>query len=77
MSMDWQVGIFAYCCIAVMVFVCSSVALNDRWLPDRDRIWIGRIGLAAPIWPVAVVIGLVVGFVFLLGELRRAAAGKP
>lgn len=76
MSLDAQWALWCYSLVTVMVFVGCSLALNDRYLPGRDRIWIGRIGLAAPLWPVSVVAGLVVGFLFMLRKLRKAARGK-
>lgn len=76
MSLEAQSALWFYLMVMGMVFVGASLALNDRYLPEKDRIWIGRIGLAAPLWPVSIVVALVVGFLFMLRKLRKAARGK-
>lgn len=76
MSLEAQSALWFYLMVTGMVFVGCSLALNDRYLPERDRIWIGRVGLAAPLWPVSVVAALVVGFLFMVRKLRKAARGK-
>lgn len=81
MSIEWQTNLIGYGIIALVVFVGAVVVLDTdgrypyRAFSDRERMWIGRAGLAAPLWPITVVAVLVSLVVYLLRTLIRAARG--
>lgn len=86
MSLDMQVYVVSYGFIALLVLVCSALVLegdlnasrNRRYkaLSDRERIWIGRAGLACLLWPAMGV--AIVGYVVyhLFRTLISAARGR-
>lgn len=76
MSVEWQTIMWTYAMVTVAVFVCASLALNDGSVQQKDKVWVGRIGLAAPLWPVSALVGLVVVFMFAVNVLRKASRGK-
>lgn len=76
MNTDTQVAIGAWITVTVVVFVMASLLLDDEALSQRDKIWIGRIGLAAPLWPLIVVAAIIGFFLFMARDLVRAARGR-
>jgi hypothetical protein len=76
MSDALQVIIGVWVSVSALVFLAAALMLDDRNTRDKDRVWIGRIGLAAPLWPLMAV-GAVVVILALMGrELFRAARGR-
>lgn len=76
MSIETQVAIASWIAVSVVVFLVASLMLDDRSIPQKDKIWIGRIGLAAPLWPVLIVLVIIVFFLFMARDLVRAARGS-
>lgn len=76
MNTDTQVAIGAWIAVTVVVFLAASLLLDDEALSQREKIWIGRIGLAAPLWPLMMVAAIVGFFLFMARELMRAARGR-
>lgn len=75
MSSDMQVAVFSWVVTSVIVFLGAVFALDDDYIRDRDRVWIGRIGLAAPLWPLMIVVGAVIALVVMTRIMVRAARG--
>lgn len=81
MSIDMQGNLVGYGLIALVFFVGAVLVLEQdgrypyRDLTDRERVWIGRIGLAAPLWPITVLAVVVAGIVWLFRVLIKAAKG--
>lgn len=76
MSIDTQVFIGAWLACSLVVFLVAALLLDSDGTPDKDRVWIGRIGLAAPLWPIMIVTAIIV-VLFLMGrELFKAARGR-
>lgn len=87
MSIDMQVYVVSYGFIALLVLVGSALVLdmdrssrenNRRYkaLSERERIWIGRAGLACLLWP-AMGVSIVVYVVYhLIHTLVMAARGR-
>lgn len=82
MSIEWQTNLFGYGLIALVFFVGAVLVLEQdgrhpyRDLTDRERVWVGRAGLAAPLWPIIVLAVLVSLIVYLLRTLINAARGR-
>ena len=76
MSIDAQVAVGSWIAVSVVVFLVASLLLDDRSIPQKDKIWIGRIGLAAPLWPVIIVFVVIGFFLFMARDLVRAARGS-
>lgn len=76
MSIDTQVAIVSWLACTLIVFLVAALLLDSDGTRDKDRVWIGRIGLAAPLWPIMIVAAVIV-VLFLMGrELFRAARGR-
>lgn len=86
MSIESQGFLVSYGFIALMVLIGCVMVLEDdsrlkaygrrSKLTDRERVWVGRAGLAAPLWPItalAVVVSLVI---YLTKTLVMAARGR-
>lgn len=75
-DLPWMIG--SYSVVTLFVFMCASLALDDRTVrfTARERIWVGRIGLAAPLWPIAIMVIIVAALLRALGKLTRAARGR-
>lgn len=87
MSIDLQVFLASYATIAVLVLLGTALILDadasarDRSrrykaLSDRERIWVGRAGLACLLWPLMGLGLLGVVMYHLFSTLVRAARGK-
>lgn len=76
MSSDMQVCLFSWVSVTMIVFLGAVFALDDDYISDRDKLWIGRIGLAAPLWPLMIVVGAVIALVVMTRNLGRAAKGE-
>ena len=59
MNEQEQFWLGMYVGVALIVFVGSALVLDDRTsvvLSRKERVWIGRAGLAAPLWPITAVV---------------------
>lgn len=87
MSIDTQAFLISYGFVALLVLVGSALVLdgdtrargmNRRYtaLSERERIWIGRAGLACLLWPAmgAAILGYVIYHLF--HTLVQAARGR-
>lgn len=74
--MSYAVIVGVWLGVAMIVFLAAALMLDDRSTRERDRVWIGRIGLAAPLWPLMAV-GAILTILFLMArELYKAARGN-
>lgn len=74
--MSYAVVVGAWLGVSMVVFLAAALMLDDRSTRERDRVWIGRIGLAAPLWPLMAV-GAILTILFLMArELYKAARGN-
>jgi hypothetical protein len=82
MSTDMQAFLVSYVTISLIVLIGSVLVLDDherypyRKLTDRERVWIGRAGLAAPLWPLMAAAVLVSAIIYVLRRLIKAARGR-
>lgn len=74
--MSIEVFVAGWLGVAMLVFLAAALTLDSRSTPDKDKVWIGRIGLAAPLWPVMAVAALVIILFLMARELFRAARGQ-
>lgn len=76
MSIDAQVALFSWLAVTMVVFLVSALLLDGGGTREKDRIWIGRVGLAAPLWPL-IATGAIIAILFLMArELYKAARGR-
>ena len=56
-----------YLGISLLLFVASALLLDGDSVVEKDRKWVGRIGLWSPLWPLLIVY---VTFAFLRHAYR-------
>lgn len=82
MSIETQGNLIAYGLVALIVFIGAVLVLEQdgrrpyRDLTNRERVWIGRAGLAAPIWPVTILIAFIIAITWFFRVLIKAARGR-
>lgn len=77
MSVEGQLMVFVWALVSAAVFLVAALSLDSKGIKQKDKVWIGRIGLAAPLWPLMAVGAVVVILALMARELVRAASGKP
>lgn len=65
----------AYLAVMVAIFVLCSVMLDGSTRNETERKAIGWFGLAAPVWPLAALVGLVVIIYLSARRMYEAARG--
>lgn len=76
MSVEGQLMVYAWALVSAVVFLVAALSLDSRGIKQKDRKWIGRIGLAAPLWPIMAIGAIVVILALMARELFRAARGR-
>lgn len=76
MSVEGQMMVFVWVLVTAAVFMVAALSLDDGSMDRKTKIWIGRIGLAAPLWPLMAIGALVVILALMARELARAARGN-
>lgn len=71
-----QTIVVIYSVVMVIVFAGCALAVDDRSIPLRTRRWIGRAGLAAPLWPVVAAVAIVVLLVVMGRRMYKVAREK-
>lgn len=76
MSFEEESVILVWSLVSVLVFLVAALALDDNYMDQKTKVWIGRIGLAAPLWPLMAVAAIVVILILMARELFKAARGR-
>lgn len=76
MSVEGQLMVFVWALVSAAVFLAAALSLDSSGIKQKDKVWIGRIGLAAPLWPVMAIGAVVVILALMARELFKAARGR-